>query len=104
MCSKLCLALCHPMDCSPPGSSVYGILQARILEWVTISIFLTQGSNSRLLHWQVNSLPVGHLYLVNVLSAAEMYSYMFKIVSFIICDFNTIKKHLKNSRYVMART
>ena len=29
-----CLILCHPMDCSPPGSSVRGILQARTLEWV----------------------------------------------------------------------
>ena len=29
-----CTTLCDPMDCSPPGSSVYGILQARILEWV----------------------------------------------------------------------
>ena len=29
-----CPALCNPMDCSPPGSSVSGILQARILEWV----------------------------------------------------------------------
>ena len=28
--------LCNPMDCSPPGSSVHGILQARILEWVAI--------------------------------------------------------------------
>ena len=28
---------CDPMDCSPPDSSVYGILQARILEWVAIS-------------------------------------------------------------------
>ena len=28
--------LCIPMDCSPPGSSVHGILQARILEWVTM--------------------------------------------------------------------
>ena len=28
-----CLTLCNPMDCSLPGSSVYGILQARILEW-----------------------------------------------------------------------
>ena len=27
------LTLCDPMDCSPPGSSVHGILQARILEW-----------------------------------------------------------------------
>ena len=29
-----CPTLCDPMDCSPPGSSVHGILQARILEWV----------------------------------------------------------------------
>ena len=29
-----CLTLCDPMNCSPPGSSVHGILQARILEWV----------------------------------------------------------------------
>ena len=28
--------LCDPMDCSPPGSSVHGILQARILQWVAI--------------------------------------------------------------------
>ena len=31
-----CLALCDPMDCSPPGSSVHGILQARILEWIAM--------------------------------------------------------------------
>ena len=29
--------LCDPVDCSPPGSSIHGILQARILEWVAIS-------------------------------------------------------------------
>ena len=46
--------LCDPMDCSLPGSSVHGILQARILEWVAISFSRgssrTQGSNSGLLH------------------------------------------------------
>ena len=31
-----CLTLCNPMDCSPLGSSVHGILQERILEWVAI--------------------------------------------------------------------
>ena len=31
--------LCKPMDCSPPGSSVHGILQSRILEWVAIPSF-----------------------------------------------------------------
>ena len=34
--TKSCPPLCDPMDCSPPGSSVHGILQARILEWVAI--------------------------------------------------------------------
>ena len=33
---QLCLILCDPIDCSPPGSSVHGILQARILEWVAM--------------------------------------------------------------------
>ena len=39
MCAKLlcsCLTFHNPMDGSPPGSSVYGILQARILEWVAM--------------------------------------------------------------------
>ena len=35
--AQSCPTLCVPMDCSPPGSSVHGILQARILEWVAIS-------------------------------------------------------------------
>ena len=34
--AQLDSTLCHPIDCSPPGSSVHGILQARILEWVAI--------------------------------------------------------------------
>ena len=45
--------LCDPVDCSPPGSSVRGISQARILEWVAIflfqGVFPTQGSNPHLL-------------------------------------------------------
>ena len=34
--AQLCLTLCNPMDYSLPGSSVHGILQTRILEWVAI--------------------------------------------------------------------
>ena len=57
--TQSCLALCQPVVCSPPGSSVYGISVARVLEWVAITssgrvgvrIFLTQGSNWCLLHW-----------------------------------------------------
>ena len=35
--AQSCQTLCDPMDCSPPGSSVHGILQAKILKWVAIS-------------------------------------------------------------------
>ena len=31
--AQLCLTLSNPMDCSPPGSSIHGIFQARVLEW-----------------------------------------------------------------------
>ena len=59
----LCLTLCNPMNCSPPGSSVHGILQARILEWVVMP---SRGSSrprdrthvSCLLGWQAGSLPL----------------------------------------------
>ena len=35
--TQSCPSLCDPLDCSPPGSSVHGILQASILEWVAIT-------------------------------------------------------------------
>ena len=60
-----CPTLCNPMDCSLPGSSVHGILQARILEWVAVpSSRGSSGPRDRTcisytyLHWQVGSLPL----------------------------------------------
>ena len=52
--AQSCPALCSPVDCSPPGSSLHGVFQARVLDWVAISssrvIFPTQESNPPLLH------------------------------------------------------
>ena len=61
---QLCLTLCDPMEYSPPGSSVHGILQARILE--SIAMPFSRGSSqpggrtriSCLLRWQAGSLPL----------------------------------------------
>ena len=58
--AQSCPTFCEPMDCTPPGSSVHGILQARMLEWVAISF--SRGSSLPrdllyLLHWQAGSLP-----------------------------------------------
>ena len=47
--AKSCPTLCDPMDCSSPGSFVYGIFQARVLEWVAIS-FSRGSSQPRLSH------------------------------------------------------
>ena len=61
---QLCLTLCNPMDCKPPGSSVYGISQGRLLEWVAIS-FPRRSSCPRDQTlspcWPVGSLPLSHL-------------------------------------------
>ena len=57
------IQLCSPMDHGPPGSSVHGILQARIQEWVAMPS--SKGSSRprdqtsiSYLHWQVGSLPL----------------------------------------------
>ena len=66
--TQLSPTLCNLLDCSLPGSSVHGISQAGILEWV--AIFSSRGSSQSkdqnlqlllLLLWQVDSLPWCHL-------------------------------------------
>ena len=52
--AQSCPALCDPMDCSPPGSSAHGILQARILEWVAISF--SKGSSQTKDRTRISSL------------------------------------------------
>ena len=74
--AQSCLTLCDPIDCSPPASSVRGISQARILEWVASSssrgIFPTQGSNWCLLDLQADALPLSHrLELIFALESKE---------------------------------
>ena len=74
-----CATLCDPVDCSPPGSSVHGILQARILERgcaLLQGIIPIQGLNPcllNLLHWQVGSLPLA------LPGPPKILSYLFKI-------------------------
>ena len=51
------VSLCNPMDCSPPGASVHGILQARVVEWVAISF--SRGSSLPRDRTQVSSIAGG---------------------------------------------
>ena len=57
--TQMCPTLCDPMDCSPPGSSVHGILQARIMEWVVIAF--SKGSSQPRDRTQVPTLQADSL-------------------------------------------
>ena len=75
--AQSCWTLCDPMDCSLPGSSLHGILQARILEWVAISF-------SRESSWprdgtQVSSIPgrrFNHMSVMLKILQARLQQYM----------------------------
>ena len=61
--TKSCLILVTPMDCSPPGFSVHGIFQARILEWVAILFsrhLPDPGMEPTSPAWQAESLLLRH--------------------------------------------
>ena len=59
--AQSCLTFCDLMDCSPPGFSVHGILQARILEWV--AIYFSKGS-SRPKDWTWTSCIAGRFFTI----------------------------------------
>ena len=56
--TQLCPILCDPMDCSPPGSSVHGIFQARLLEWA--AIYQSFSQNLRTVEGNYYSLCILH--------------------------------------------
>ena len=95
VCAKLlqsCLTLYNPMDCSPPGSSLHEILQARMLgggcHAVLQEIFLTQGSSQHLLcllHRQAGSLLLA--------PPGKPKEYMYSLVYYLIpCSQNILKE------------
>ena len=53
--AQLCLTLSDPMDCSPPGSSIHGIFQARVLEWGAIAFSTSEAIPA---HMVVNLQPM----------------------------------------------
>ena len=93
--AQSCLTLCNPMDCSLPGSSVHGIFQAIILEWVPgcyfllQGIFLSQGLNPGLLHCRQTFYHLSYqgyiLYMCYQYCSRSFYSFIFtyKVLPFI---------------------
>ena len=92
--SKSCPTLCNPTVCSPPSSSVHGISQAKILEWVAIhqGIFPTQGSNPGLPHCRQTLYCLSH----QGSPATNLLIYLLSLGSchFWICHLNRIMKEV----------
>ena len=81
---RSCPTLCDPMDCSPPGSSVHGILQARILEWVAIPF--SRGSSRPRAQAKISCIA-GRLFTIWATGAAPFYIYSSGYISISISQF-----------------
>ena len=85
--TQLCLTLCDPMDCSLPGSSVHGILQARILEWIAIPY--SRGSSQPKDQTQVSYIA-GRFFTIRatrVCVCIYIYSFSYSFLLFLIGPF-----------------
>ena len=56
--TQSCLTLCNPMDCNPPGSSIHGIFQARVLEWVAIAFSVLSVYTHIFKPWEMGTMVV----------------------------------------------
>ena len=74
----MCPTLCDPMDCSLPGSSVHGIFQARVLEWVAISV--SRGSS-----WPRDWTQVSHVACRRFTGRATIPSLSWSVVNLQCC-------------------
>ena len=99
--AQLSPTLCDPMDCSPPGSSIHGILQARVLEWVAISF--SRGSSQPMDRTPV-SHTTGRLFTVWATGEALVIQWMLAIWSLVPLPFKIQLEHLEvhGSRTVEA--
>ena len=69
-----CPTLCDPTDCSLPGFSVHGILQARTLEWVAISFSMYNSQDPKkklIVEAQVKGYTMGYTYIMEYISTIK---------------------------------
>ena len=70
--AQSCLTLSNPMDCSPPGSSVHGIFQARVLEWgaiaFSISPYKRLMTKQNPIHRALEKIKLIHTYNVSLVA------------------------------------
>ena len=81
--SQLCQTLCDPVDCSPPGFSIHGIFQARVLEWVAIAfsiyiythIYICKNMHIYILHFIDTKMLLIVTYSINIKAFIRKYKH-----------------------------
>ena len=80
--TQSCPTLFDPMDCNPPGSSVHGILQARVLQWVAI---LFSRESSQLRDWNQVSCIAGWFFTIWATREAHLWDVFESLLFLIVC-------------------
>ena len=95
--AQLCPTLCDPMDCSLPRSSVHGIFQAQILEWVAISF--SRGSSRPPRDWTcfscISCIGRWILYQLHHLLCVCVYICMYTVYTHTMAYYSVVKKRMK---------
>ena len=91
--AQSCPTLCNPMDCSPPSSSVHGIFQAILLEWIAISF--SRGSSRPRDQTQVSCIVDGRFTVWDTREVLR--EYKTRIIEFGNMDINALKIFFQNT-------
>ena len=89
------LTLCDPLDCSPPGSFIHGILKSRVLEWVTMPSF--RGASWAALTWL--SCTVGRFFTVWATGEAN---YLFSCITLKLFEVAWLCNYIDPANFILS--
>ena len=89
--TQLCPTLCDPMDCNLPDSSVHGIFQARLLEWVAISS--SRGFSQLRDQTHVSYIGRQILYQLHHMGSPYIYMTVYKYICMYVCIYTPFMDH-----------
>ena len=100
---QLSLTVCDPMDCSPPGSSFHGILQAKILEWVAMPSSRRSSQPRNRIHLSMSPALAGRFFTTSASWEAwfKDYSIHQSLISIgLLTFFKNKKRHMQKEALV----
>ena len=97
--AQSCPTLCGPMDCSPPGSSVHGIFQARVLEWGAIAVSKAYMNMPISFHTLINLIQIKFKIMILLKFSFELHS-IYRLIQGQLVLFHVEFSYLRTSYMV----